>query len=127
MRRCLWSLGALRRTPVRDRQAGLHAGGGRSTGEFAAFCGRLRVGWHFCDRGDPQGQGRGRVAARLPGAQLRAWPPVRYQLDYQIQLDDRSTSGPTGGASHAALSAATGSPIAGTSTYRLPFRQAIVA
>jgi hypothetical protein len=38
--RCLWSLGALRSTLVWDRQTGLHAGGGRPTSEFAAFCGR---------------------------------------------------------------------------------------
>ena len=42
---------------VWDRQAGLHAGGGRPTEAFAAFCGQLRVGWHFCDAGDPQAKG----------------------------------------------------------------------
>jgi transposase len=39
IRRCLWSLGALPETLVWDRQAGLHAGGGRPTREFAGFCG----------------------------------------------------------------------------------------
>ncbi|MGH7558099.1 MAG: IS21 family transposase, partial [Gemmatimonadota bacterium] len=52
--RCLWALGALPQTLVWDRQSGLHAGGGRPTVDFAAFCGQLRVGWHFCQRGDPQ-------------------------------------------------------------------------
>src|SRR3954452_5070173 len=50
IRRCLWSLGALPQTLVCDRQSGLHAGDGRPTAEFAAFCGALRVGWHFCER-----------------------------------------------------------------------------
>jgi hypothetical protein len=52
--RCLWSLGALPETLVWDRQAGLHAGGGRPTGEFGAFCGQLKVDWHFCEPRDPQ-------------------------------------------------------------------------
>jgi transposase len=47
--RCLWSLGALPQTLVWDRQAGIHAGDGRPTSEFAAFCGRLKIGWRFCE------------------------------------------------------------------------------
>ena len=39
IRRCLWSLGALPKTLVWDRQSGLHARDGRPTDEFAAFCG----------------------------------------------------------------------------------------
>ena len=70
--RCLWSLGALPQTLVWDRQAGLHAGGGRPTREFAAFCGQLRVDWHFCEPARPAGQGRRRAPAGLPRAQLRA-------------------------------------------------------
>ena len=50
IRRCLWSLGGLPETLVWDRQAGLHAGGGRPTVDYAAFCGALKVDWHFCDR-----------------------------------------------------------------------------
>jgi hypothetical protein len=57
IRRCLWSLGALPETLVWDRQSGLHAGGGRPTTEFAAFCGELRVSWHFCEPRDPQAKG----------------------------------------------------------------------
>jgi hypothetical protein len=55
--RCSWSLGALPHTLVWDRQSGLHAGGGRPTVDYAAFCGRLKVGWHFCERADPQAKG----------------------------------------------------------------------
>lgn len=65
IRRCLWSLGALPRTLVWDRQSGLHASGGRPTTEFAGFCGALRVDWHFC--------APGRCFAN--------------ELDFQLQLD----------------------------------------
>ncbi|MCA1697987.1 MAG: IS21 family transposase, partial [Actinobacteria bacterium] len=57
IRRCLWSLGALPKTLVWDRQPGLHAGGGRPTVEFAALCGQLKLGWHFCAKRDPQAKG----------------------------------------------------------------------
>jgi transposase len=88
IRRCLWSLGALPQTLVWDRQAGLHAAGGRPTVEFAAFCGQLRVGWHFCERGDPQAKG---VVERLQDFIERSFEPGRVaanELDYQLQLDD---------------------------------------
>jgi transposase len=85
--RCLWRLGALPQTLVWDRQAGLHAGGGRPTEAFAAFCGQLRVGWHFCDKGDPQAKG---VVERLQDFAERSFEPGRVfanELDYQLQLD----------------------------------------
>jgi hypothetical protein len=44
IRRCLWALGGLPQTLVWDRQSGLHAGGGRPTEAFAAFCGQLVCG-----------------------------------------------------------------------------------
>jgi transposase len=87
IRRCLWSLGGLPRTLVWDRQSGLHAGGGRPTVDFAGFCGQLRVGWHFCDAGDPQAKG---VVERLQGFIERSFEPGRVfanELDYQAQLD----------------------------------------
>jgi len=55
--RCLTFLGALPKTIVWDREGALHAGGGRPTEEFAAFCGELPVGWHFCEARDPQAKG----------------------------------------------------------------------
>jgi hypothetical protein len=85
--RCLWRLGALPQTLVCDRQAGLHAGGGRPTVEFAAFCGQLRVGWHFCEPRDPQAKG---VVERLQDFAERSFEPGRVfanELDYQLQLD----------------------------------------
>jgi transposase len=87
IRRCLWSLGALPQTLVWDRQAGLHATGGRPTTEFAAFCGQLRVDWHFCDARDPQAKG---VVERLQDFLERSFEPGRTfanELDCQLQLD----------------------------------------
>jgi len=88
IRRCLWSLGALSQTLVWDRQAGLHATGGRPTGDFAAFCGALRVDWHFCEARDPQAKG---VVERLQDFMERSFEPGRCfanELDFQLQLDD---------------------------------------
>jgi transposase len=87
IRRCLWSLGALPQALVWDRQAGLHATGGRPTTEFAAFCGQLRVDWHFCDARDPQAKG---VVERLQDFLERSFEPGRCfanELDFQLQLD----------------------------------------
>jgi transposase len=87
IRRCLWLLGALPETLVWDRQSGLHASRGRPTIEFAAFCGQLRVGWHFCDRGDPQAKG---AVERLQDFAERSFEPGRRfanELDFQLQLD----------------------------------------
>jgi transposase len=87
IRRCLWSLGALPQTLVWDRQSGLHAGGGRPTVEFAAFCGALRVGWHFCEPRDPQAKG---CVERLQDFMEKSFEPGRRfanELDFQLQLD----------------------------------------
>jgi transposase len=54
MARCLWSLGGLPELLVWDREGCLHAGGGRPTEDYAAFCGQLRVDWLFCEPADPQ-------------------------------------------------------------------------
>jgi transposase len=85
--RCLWSLGALPETLVWDRQSGLHATGGRPTEAFAAFCGALRVGWHFCEPRDPEAKG---AVERLQGFMETSFEPGRRfanELDYQLQLD----------------------------------------
>jgi transposase len=87
IRRCLWSLGGLPETLVWDRQAGLHASAGRPTGEFAAFCGALRVDWHFCEPRDPQAKG---VVERLQDFLERSFEPGRVfanERDFQLQLD----------------------------------------
>ena len=86
--RCLWSLGALPETLVWDRQAGIHGHGGRPSEEFAAFCGQLRVDWHFCEPADPQAKG---VVERLQDFIEKSFEPGRCfanELDFQLQLDD---------------------------------------
>ncbi|MGH2910065.1 MAG: hypothetical protein ACRDK8_12285, partial [Solirubrobacteraceae bacterium] len=54
MGRCLWSIEALPELMVWDREGCLHAGRGRPTVDYAAFCGRLPVDWLFCEAADPQ-------------------------------------------------------------------------
>jgi transposase len=85
--RCLEQLGALPQTLVWDRQSGLHATDGRPTEAFAAFCGQLKVDWHFCQGCDPQAKG---VVERLQGyAETNFEPGRRFanELDFQDQLD----------------------------------------
>ena len=87
IRRCLWSLGALPELLVWDRQSGLHAGEGRPTQEYAAFCGQLRVDWYFCEPADPQAKG---VVERLQDFIEKSFEPGRVfanELDYRLQLD----------------------------------------
>jgi transposase len=85
--RCLWSLGGLPGRLVWDRQSGLHAHDGRPTHEFAAFCGRLKIGWQFCAPADPQAKG---VVERLQGYLETNFEPGRRfanERDFQHQLD----------------------------------------
>ena len=87
IRRCLWQLGGLPETLVWDRQAGIHAHDGRPSVEFAAFCGQLKVGWHFCRPRDPQAKG---AVERLQGFMETNFEPGRVfanDLDFQDQLD----------------------------------------
>jgi len=84
---CLTRLGALPRTLVWDRQAGIHGHGGRPSDAFAAFCGQLMVGWRFCEAGDPQAKG---AVERLQGYAETNFEPGRVfanELDFQHQLD----------------------------------------
>ena len=85
--RCIGRLGGLPETLVIDREGALHAGAGRPTDAFAAFCGQLRVGWRFCEPGDPQAKG---VVERLQGYIETSFEPGRAfinQHDFQDQLD----------------------------------------
>jgi transposase len=87
MVRCLWSFGALPETLVWDREGCLHAGGGRPTEVYAAFCGQLAVDWHFCDPGDAPAKG---AVERLQGYLETNFEPGRRfanHLDFQLQLD----------------------------------------
>jgi transposase len=85
--RCLRFLGALPEKLVWDREGSLHAGGGRPTEEFAAFCGALPVGWRFCDARDPEAKG---VVERHQGHLGTNFEPGRSFLGpehYQQELD----------------------------------------
>jgi transposase len=87
MARCLWSLGGLPRLLVWDREGALHAGDGRPTAAFAAFCGQLRTDWRFCEPADPEAKG---IVERLQGYMETNFEPGRRfanELDYQLQLD----------------------------------------
>ena len=87
MSRCLWALGALPRLMVWDREGALHAGRGRPTEIYAAFCGQLPVDWYFCQAADPQAKG---VVERLQGYLETNFEPGRRfanHLDFQLQLD----------------------------------------
>jgi transposase len=84
---CLERLGALPRTLVWDRQAGIHGHDGRPSEAFAAFCGQLKVGWRFCEPADPQAKG---AVERLQGYAETNFEPGRAfanELDFQDQLD----------------------------------------
>ncbi len=85
--RCLVRLGGLPEKLVWDREGALHAGAGRPTDAFAAFCGQLRVGWIFLAPRDPEAKGieeRGHRFLRtsFEPARLFAGPG-----DFQEQLD----------------------------------------
>jgi transposase len=85
--RCLAKLGGLPETLVWDREGASHAGGGRPSEPFAAFCGELGVGWRFLEAKDPQSKG---VVERLQGYLETSFEPGRSfagELDYQEQLD----------------------------------------
>ena len=85
--RCLQQFGAVPDTIVWDRQAGIHGHGGRPSVEFAAFCGQLKIDWHFCAGADPQAKG---AVERLQGyAETNFEPGRRFanELDFQDQLD----------------------------------------
>jgi transposase len=87
MTRCLWSLGALAKLMVWDREGALHAGGGRPTEVYAAFCGQLLLDWYFCQAKDPQAKGG---VERLQGYLESNFEPGRRfanELDFQLQLD----------------------------------------
>jgi transposase len=84
---CLVKLGALPETLVWDREGALHAGEGRPTEPFAAFCGELGVGWQILEARDPQSKG---VVERLQGYLETSFEPGRTfvgERDFQEQLD----------------------------------------
>jgi len=86
-RRAWVVVACLPQTLVWDRQAGLHARDGRPTEAFAALCGRLKVGWRFCEPADPQAKG---AVERLQGyleTNFERGRRFANERDYQLQLD----------------------------------------
>jgi transposase len=84
---CLVKLGALPETLVWDREGALHAGEGRPSELFAAFCGQLGVDWRILETRDRQSKG---VVERLQGYAETSFEPARSfanELDFQQQLD----------------------------------------
>jgi len=74
MSRCIAQLGALPETVVWDREGAIHAGGGRPTEAFVAFCGALPVDWHILEARDPESKG---VLERLHRFMRTNFEPAR--------------------------------------------------
>jgi transposase len=88
--RCLERIGALPEKLVWDREGAIHAGGGRPTGEFAAFCGQLEVGWIILDAGDAQAKGVLERSHRFMRTNFEPGRQFANAIDFQLQLDDWS-------------------------------------
>jgi hypothetical protein len=84
--RCLSHIGALPEKLVWDREAAI-AAGGRPTDQFAAFCGRLAVGWIILDRGDAQAKGALERSHRYMRTNFLPGRWFANELDFQAQLD----------------------------------------
>jgi transposase len=88
MSRCLDRLGALPETLVWDREGAIHAGGGRPSDAFAAFCGELRVGWLILEARDPEAKGALERSHRFMRTNFEPGRRFANELDYQLQLDE---------------------------------------
>ncbi len=85
--RCLGRIGALPEKLVWDREAAIGPGG-YPTEEFAAFCGRLGVGWIILDRGDAQAKGALERSHRYMRSNFLPGRRFANELDFQAQLDE---------------------------------------
>lgn len=87
MSRCLRFLGGLPQTLVWDREGAIHDGGGRASKEFAAFCGRLALGWRILEPRDPQSKGALERTHRFLRSNFESARSFANPLDFQAQLD----------------------------------------
>ena len=87
MGRCLDRLGALPERLVWDREGAIHAGGGRPSEEFAAFCGQLALGWIILEPADPESKGALERSHRFMRTNFESGRRFCSELDYQAQLD----------------------------------------
>jgi transposase len=85
--RCLERIGALPEKLVWDREGAIHAGGGRPTDEFAAFCGQLGVGWVILDPSDAQAKGVLERSHRFMRTNFEPGRAFANPIDFQLQLD----------------------------------------
>jgi hypothetical protein len=84
--RCLGRIGALPEKLVWDREGAIHAGGGRPTDAFAAFCGQLGVGWVILDAGDAQAKGVLERSHRFMRSNFEPGRRFANPTDFQLQL-----------------------------------------
>ncbi len=85
--RCVGRIGALPEKLVWDREGAIHAGGGRPTDAFAAFCGQLGVGWVILDAGDAQAKGVLERSHRFLRSNFEPGRRFANHLDFQDQFD----------------------------------------
>ena len=84
--RNLQRLGALPGKLVWDRESAI-AAGGRPTGPFAAFCGRLELGWVILEARDPQAKGALERSHRFMRSNFEPGRVFANHLDFQDRLD----------------------------------------
>ena len=85
--RSLQRLGALPEKLVWDREAAIHANGGRPTDAFASFCGRLEVGWIILEARDPQAKGVLERSHRFLRSNFEPGRSFANPTDFQLQFD----------------------------------------
>ncbi len=85
--RCLTQLNALPETLVWDREGAIHAGGGRPTEAFAAFCGQLAIGWRILEARDPESKGALERTHRFMRSNFESARSFANELDFQDQLE----------------------------------------
>lgn len=84
---CLSSLGALPETIVWDREGAIHDGHGNASEDFAAFCGRLMLGWRILQARDPESKGALERTHRFMRTSFEPARSFANPLDFQDQLD----------------------------------------
>jgi hypothetical protein len=87
-RRSLERIGVLPEKLVWDREAAIHAGGGRPTDAFAGFCGQLGVGWVILAAADPQAKGVLERSHRFLRSNFEPGRQFANELDFQHQFDE---------------------------------------
>jgi hypothetical protein len=85
--RSLGRVGVLPEKLVWDREAAIHAGGGRPTDAFAGFCGQLEVGWIILEPRDPQAKGILERSHRFLRSNFEPGRTFANHHDFQLQLD----------------------------------------